>query len=342
MTVKINFGEVLTKAWQIVWKFKVLWIFGILAGCGGNNGSRFNFNGGNSGGGGSGGSDSSGQYPEFFKQFQDMQPEQVLTKILGQYSAIIVGLIVLICILSFVFYFLGVMGSIGLIKGASKADGGAASLSFGEIWTESTPYFWRMFGLNLMVGLPFFILVVIVLVGLGLAGFAGFMNGITGLGMGAAIIGLSGIFIAFICVLSILGIIVSMVVTQVQNAIVLEDMGVLEGFQRGWGVFKSAVVTIILFAVILGVLGGIVGFVMAIPILLIVIPAGIGLAVSAGSGNYWLPILMAGGCCIVYLPVLLLLSGILQAYIQSVWTLVYRRLIAPAPVEAQPAQLQAG
>ncbi len=117
MNIKINFGEVLTKAWQIVWKFKVLWIFGILAGCGGNNGSRFNFNGGNSGGG-SGGSGNSGQLPEFFKQFQNMQPELALAKFWGQYTAIIVGLIALLCILWAVFYFLGVMGTTGLIKGA--------------------------------------------------------------------------------------------------------------------------------------------------------------------------------------------------------------------------------
>ena len=38
----MNYGEVLSRAWQIIWKYKVLWIFGILAGLG-------------SGGGGSGG-----------------------------------------------------------------------------------------------------------------------------------------------------------------------------------------------------------------------------------------------------------------------------------------------
>ena len=30
----MEFGEVLSRAWQIIWKHKVLWIFGILAGCG--------------------------------------------------------------------------------------------------------------------------------------------------------------------------------------------------------------------------------------------------------------------------------------------------------------------
>src|SRR5437773_2631742 len=26
-----NFGEILTRAWQIIWKHKILWVFGILA-----------------------------------------------------------------------------------------------------------------------------------------------------------------------------------------------------------------------------------------------------------------------------------------------------------------------
>jgi hypothetical protein len=32
--MNFNFGEVLTRAWQIIWKHKVLWVFGILASCG--------------------------------------------------------------------------------------------------------------------------------------------------------------------------------------------------------------------------------------------------------------------------------------------------------------------
>ena len=41
----MDFGKILTRAWEIIWKFKVLWIFGILASCG---------QGTSSGGGGGG------------------------------------------------------------------------------------------------------------------------------------------------------------------------------------------------------------------------------------------------------------------------------------------------
>jgi len=46
----MDFGYVLKRAWGIIWKFKVLWIFGILAGCGqaasssgSNSGVRFSY-----------------------------------------------------------------------------------------------------------------------------------------------------------------------------------------------------------------------------------------------------------------------------------------------------------
>ena len=29
----MNYGEILSKAWKIIWKNKILWLFGILAGC---------------------------------------------------------------------------------------------------------------------------------------------------------------------------------------------------------------------------------------------------------------------------------------------------------------------
>ena len=33
----MEIGEVLSRAWQIIWKHKVLWIFGILASCSSSN-----------------------------------------------------------------------------------------------------------------------------------------------------------------------------------------------------------------------------------------------------------------------------------------------------------------
>lgn len=343
MNISIDMGEVLTKAWKIIWKFKVLWIFGILAGCASNSGNSFNngFSNNFGNGGAGGGNGGNGRIPDFFKQFQNSHPEEAIRSFLNQYMLIIVISLLVLCILWLFLYFLGMMGKIGLIKGANKADAGAEKLTFGELWTESLPYFWRMLGLTLLIGLPFFILIVILLVifFIGIFGFAasasGASNGVGVTGLFAAL----GIFIPAICCLSIARIIVEMVVEQARNAIVIEDKRVLESLGRGWDVFKRNFLTIILMAVILGVLGGIVGLIIAIPILVIVIPAVAGMVflhtASSASTTTMLPLVVAGLCCLAYFPVLLIFSGIERSYIQSVWTLTYLRLTAAPP--AAPA-----
>ena len=334
--MKINIGEILTKAWKITWKFKVLWIFGILAGCAGGNSSQFNFSG--NGGGGSGGSSgNNSQLPEAFRQFQNMRPELAFRQFLGQYMAIIVGVTLLLCALWFLFFFLGIMGKTGLIKGANKADIGAERMGFGELWTESIPYFWRMFGLRLLIGLPIFLLVVILLVGMGFAGFSAYSGGLSGGGLGALFLGLAGIFVAVMCVLGILGLIIGMIVKQAENAIVLENLGVLQGLVRGWQVFTSNLLSVILIALILGVIGWVTSLLVALPLLAILFPVIMGIAVT-GAKSYVLPLVIGGGCVVLYLPVLLTLGGILHSYTQSAWTLTFRRLtISPAPVSVDPA-----
>jgi hypothetical protein len=65
--------------------------------------------------------------------------------------------------------------------------------------------------------------------------------------------------------------------------------------------------------------------IVALPLVLVVVPAIIGAAAGtdqALSGG----LLTAGLCFLAYLPVLLVLSGILRAYIDTAWTLTYMRL----------------
>jgi hypothetical protein len=333
MNITVNIGEILTKAWKIVWKFKVLWIFGIMAGCASGNRSSFN-NGYSSGGGGGG--NNGGEIPEPFRQFAS-HPLEVIQSFIGQYLAIIAVVVLLLCVLWFVFYSIGIMGKTGLIKGASKADAGAEKLTFGELWTESVPYFWRMFGLSLLIGLPFFILILIVVV-VFLVGVLNFVaNGGSDRGSVMGLLGALGIFIPSICCLSIIQIIAGLIAEQARNLIVLEDKGVFEALRRGWDLFKHNFLTIILVAIILGVLGFIVGFIMIIPLALILVPVFASVVVANFNSNTMMvPLIIGGLCFLAYLPVLLLLGGIEHSYIQSVWTLTYLRLTAPAPA-APPA-----
>ena len=300
--MNFNFGEVLSRAWQIIWKHKVLWIFGVFAGC-----SR-------SGGGGGSGIESGTQQP-----FSELQRffEQI-----GQWIDnnpwIIAVFVVVILVLIVLSIFLGTIGRIGLIKGTYRAEQGTEQMIFGELFSESMPYFWRVFGLSLLIGL-LFLLIFLPLI----------FFGVITAGIG------------FICILPLLCLLipiswaVMVVIEQANAAIVLEDLGIGDGLRRGWEVVRANIGTMILMALILFIGSAVIGIVLAIPLIITVFPLAIGFA-AQGEGNqpalwFWI----VGACCAVYLPILLILNGVLTAYIQSAWTLTYLRLTKPqdhAPV----------
>ena len=301
----LNFGEVLTRAWQIIWKHKVLWIFGILASCARGGG------GGSSGGGNSRYQSGSGESP-----FSGGQIESFMDKVgtfLQENWWVIAIFVLVILLLSLLSYFLGMMGRIGLIRGTAQADKGAETLTFAELWAESLPFFWRIFGLNFLIGLAFFIIFIpLILFGVLTAG------------------------IGFLCIIPLLCIMVPIswavmaIVEQAQNAIVLEDLTMLDGFKRGWEIAKANVVPILIMMLILGVGSTILGLIIALPVIVAVVPLIVGADKLQQSLT---PIYITAACCVVYFPILLAFNGILTAYIQSTWTLTYLRL-APPKAEA--------
>jgi len=318
--MNFNFGEVLTRAWQIISKHKILWIFGILAGC--SRGS-YRFNSSGRGGTGDGG-------------FGQLPPEvmRVLQIIQDNLTAFIIAGCVLILLVWAVTIFLGTIGRIGLIHGTFQAEAGAEKLIFGQVFSESTPYFWRMFGLSLIVALPVLVVLgalIAGLVALAISASNGSEAGTVGL------IGMVPLFIGCFCLLIPVMFVIGMIVRQAENAIVLEDFRLLPALSRGWEVFRSNLGPIILMAIILTIITLVIGFILAIPVFLIALPTVF--TFVAGDGQNWTPLVLMGiGLCI-YTPILLVLNGIMTAYMESAWTLTYMRLTKP--IDNAPIILEA-
>ncbi len=297
--MNFDFGYVLNRAWKITWKHKVLWIFGIFAGCGRG--------GGNGGGGGGGGGEQFSNGLEFGNEVQQFldQTGQWIEK--NWWIILVIAIVFLLLIALAIF--LGTIGRIGLIKGTTLAEGGAESLAFGNLFRDSLPYFWRILGLSVLVGLAFLVL----------------LSPLIAFGIVTAGIG-------FLCLLPLLCILIPLlwavmaVVEQANAAIVIENLRIMDGLRRGWEICRSNVGAIVLMALILWIGSGIIGIVIALPIFAIVLGV-----ISAGltTGDVFrstTPLIVAGLCMIVYIPVLIVLSGILTAYVQSAWALTYIRL----------------
>ncbi|HET9908070.1 MAG TPA: hypothetical protein VFQ23_15570, partial [Anaerolineales bacterium] len=256
--------------------------------------------------------------PQFTEFFQWV--EQNLT-------AFLVGTVAIVCLIWIVTIFLSTIGKVGLIRGTAQIDGGAEGLIFGQLFSESTPYFWRMLGLSLILSLPVFIFAMIIAVFaiFGLAASQG--SDASGLGFFATF----PLLIGCVCLLVPVMLVLGVIFRQAENALVLEEMGVLPALSRGWEVFRNNLGPVIIMAIILAVIGFAAGFVLALPIFVILVPAFI--AVMAGEAQSMTPLAIAGVCICLYFPVSLVLSGIAIAYTESAWTLMYMRLTKPQIAE---------
>jgi hypothetical protein len=226
-----------------------------------------------------------------------------------------------VLLLAVVSIFLGTIGRIGLIKGSFEAEQGAERLVFGELFSASMPYFWRVFGLSFLIGLAFFIILVpIILVGV------------------LSVIGIACL-IPIICLLVPVGFVVGIIIEQANRAIVLEDLGIFDALKRGWEIARSNIGPMIIMALILFGITLVLGIIIALPIFIIVFPTIF--AFVMGEGQSFTPLYLALACICLYAPVSWLLNGILTTFTQSAWTLTYLRLTQnpetpEAPVLTEP------
>ncbi|MBE9523614.1 MAG: hypothetical protein IMY76_00850 [Chloroflexi bacterium] len=322
----MDYGKILTRAWEIIWKFKVLWIFGILASCG--QGSS----GGGSGGGNSGvqfKADEVNLHPgirSFFSQidrfFDNIDAWQV--------AVFIGGLILFMLIMGLLMTALSTIGRIGLVQGTVQAEEGVDRLTFSDLFTSGKPFFWRVFALNLIMG--FIILIIMLII---LAPVIGFT--ILTAGIGALCL------IPLICVLVPLGWMISVVMEQANIALVVEDLGIIEAIQRGWTVFRENLGKMVIMALILGVGSFFIGITLALPIIIIAVPAVLGIvggAIADSSSIIGGGLVVAMLCFVAYLPVLIVLGGILRSYINTAWTLTYLTLTTESTTDTEEPEIQ--
>lgn len=305
----MDYGEVLSRAWQIISKHKILWLFGVLASCGSSqqsNSINFNFPAPQPA--------RLGELPEF-----PTIPEESYPLIIGGFCFIL--------ILILVFYVLGIVGRVGIIKGTVQVEGGVDSLSLGMLFENIQPYLGRALGMNF----------IILLAGLAL-GFVVFavLFGVTIITFGLGLICL----IPLSCLLIPVGFLISIVIEQANVALVVEDLGMLDALKRGWNISRENLGSMAVMGLILILGAGIMTFIISIPLIFLLFPAAAGFLLDTQSSTQ-IGLMLAGVCLVVYMPVLLLLNGILQSYVKSAWTLTFMRLTdgmpASDPDEPLPA-----
>jgi hypothetical protein len=313
----MDFGKVLTRSWEIIWKFKALWIFGILASCGANFnfGGNFNYR--------MGGRDLGNLPPNFQRFFENM--ERGFSQFFNEQNiGWIIAIICIAILIGILFWVIGVFGKVGLIKGVTNAEKGAKSMGFRDLSGETWAYLGKALLLTIILFiLPF--LAVLVLF-------------ITGAAIAAATLGIGLIcLIPLACLLIPIFLLYAVYTEMAMISLVNEDTTVGEALSRGWEVFRSNLGNLIGMGLILFVGGLLVGLVLIIPMAAIAAPALFGVFSqdpnALGSGLTISIILF-----VVALPFLILFNGILRSYIQSAWTLTYLQLTGTKPRKARASK----
>ena len=306
----MNYGEILSKTWKTIWKHKILWLFGILAGCGaaGSGGSG-------AGGGARGGGSSFTMQPPTW-DFMGPGPSQALDEF-GRFITsipvwvwimLVLGLVVVGFLVSVLFLFLSTLGQTGVIKGTSLADQADLEdppLSFGTIFTAIKPHYWKVLLLNLGV----------ILVGL----FGGLI-----LVLPILIFTICTCFLGPLLFIPI-GWFINVLVIFTMIAIIEEGLGIFEAIGRAWRVIFRNLGKVVVMFLILGIGGIIVGLIIGLPALIIPIPLVTNL-VMTGARTFTVGLIFTLLLAFLVIPLIIFLSGVLQAFILAAWTLTFRRL----------------
>jgi hypothetical protein len=309
------YGEVLSKAWKIIWKHKVLWIFGFLAGCGagGGGGGRSNFNIPNLSGTGSQGGNNpqipSTLTPEI--QAYITQLTQSLAQIPVWFWLLLLAIFFLVVIMVVV---LSTTGRAGLVLGTWASEEGAEKLPFGQLFEESLGYFWRVFFLGLVIGLiGFAILLVMALPLL----FTVSTNGASGL-----------CFIPLCCIVIPIFWLLNVWQEQAVVAAVGEDLSFSQSLSGSWALVRKNLALYLIMSLILGIGSLVASFIVALPLFIILWPLITGM-MSPGVQGLGNGLLFSGIAFLCYMPVLIVFNSILKAYLGAAWTLTYRWITMP-------------
>jgi len=283
----MDYGKIFGRAWDIIWEHKFLILLGVLValsggGSGSGNQAQYAFNNNDV---------QWGDLPsfEYGTPFQNLD-----LPLIG--VGLIVLLVGLLFLLGLVFWAAGTISRGGLINAVNEIDEGNPT-SFTEAFKAGWDKGWRLIGIGLVPSIPIMVLVIIS-VGM----FVGY-GGIELLTEGNFSVG-PGIPVLFLaCLLVPTALILGLLRNFANRACMLEDLGVIGSYRRGFEVLGDNLGPALLLFLIQVALSVGIWVMMLIPGILIAI------------------------CCLLW-PLLILIEGAFSAYYSTLWTLAWREWVA--------------
>ncbi len=312
----MDIGRTLSRAWQISWRWKVLWILGFLAALGQ----------------GTSGANSSYRFSS-----SDLQNMNLPNINVPAAEGLLVGLACLGIIVAIALFVISVMARGGLIVGVAQVEAEGRT-TLGEAWTAGQRRFWTLFGIGVLSVLPIIVISIVMVIGIFLvAGGAALVGARGDNAVGPVIGGLLACICPSVCLLIVVAAVLAQIRIYAERAAMLENLGWIDAFGRGWRVLRTNLGPTVLLWIVFLVLGLIVGAVT----LAIMVPIMLPLAAMFGNAaNNTNSLLLVPLCGVGLVGVVLaaIVGAIITTFTSATWTLAYREMTAPAaPLVPPPA-----
>jgi hypothetical protein len=250
----MDYGKLLSRAWEIIWEHKFLILLGVLVvlSSGGNNsgsfyGAQYRVDAGD-------------------RPFGPGAGRDWLPALEAWSVALIVLVVVLVMAIALVLWGISTIARGGLISAVDEIDGGG-STSFRAAWRAGWARGWRLIGIGLVPAIPglLILLPVLVMVAVWWATPVAYRLGTAEWGVLAA---LSAVVL---CVVAPMVLILNLLRELANRACMLEDMGVVASYKRGVEVLRANLgPAIVLFLIQVAITIGL-GVLMIIPGIVLVL-----------------------------------------------------------------------
>ena len=314
----MNYGNVISESFNIFWKHKLLWIFGIMAALFGQSDYSFSVN-----------YRESVSYPAgegFPSDFQSPFEGTIFANFFENPAPYIVAGIFLGLIwwvISNIFGWLARGALIGMVDEADST--GSTSLSNG--WKTGLGRLLPLFFIALLLALP--MLLIIIPAALWAFRFLYQFKDFFATpdpeqlleGMLPTFFSAFACLVPLICIGALLGFVLNLLNIIAARSCVLEDLGVVDSIKRGWQVAVGNIGYTLLNGFLLLILKIIFGFIAAMPALILWIPTARAIIYGNWSAASITSALMMGLYLIV---VVVIIGGILSSFNSTLWTKLYK------------------
>jgi len=323
----MQYGALLSRAWHIIWRNKIIWVFGFLAALGSSGGgANFNYSVGRRDLP-SPGQPGAGNLPP------DVQ--RLLTRLFTDQTFLITIAVAVVCIavlIGLILALISALGHGGMVEMVREADE-TERTSFGAGWNTGLRRMLPVFLIRFLLGLPTFIIIMAGILPL----FLSFIPLVTRTGWSGSperlFAGsiLTSVFLCFLPALC-LGLLITIPLNILEilaiRALVLESQSIWGSIRRGWSILTGNLGEVVIVWLIFLLIGIGIGIVIGLPVAAVAVVAIVPLALMTAAA----PIFVAPLILVIFLIALLsaALRSIVEAYTSAVWTLAYRQWVARA------------